>query len=179
MLEGDNPARREASKLALEKEQAEFRQALHKATHDLARTFLEVDATFKQYRTAQGLQASARQRLESQRAFYDEGRVTVDRLLDAVGQHANATAQESLHRSTYNTTIACLEEAKGTLLAHDRIDVVEGPRPRKLDGVVPASFETPAEKPQPAPTWYRIKASLGGLRILDVEVEVGPAPKGR
>ena len=113
------------------RQRAFLQQIVHQTTHSLARFFLEVDANYKQFRTAQRLRAAAQQRLEAQRAFYDEGRITIDRLLDAVSQYANAIATEAQYKTSYNTSIAALEEAKGTLLAYDNIAVAEGPSPRK------------------------------------------------
>ena len=113
------------------RQRAFLQQIVHQTTHSLARFFLEVDANYKQFRTAQRLRAAAQQRLEAQRAFYEEGRITIDRLLDAVSQYANAIAQEAQYKTSYNTSIAALEEAKGTLLAYDNIAVAEGPSPRK------------------------------------------------
>ena len=113
------------------RQRAFLQQIVHQTTHSLARFFLEVDSNYKQFRTAQRLRAAALQRLEAQRAFYEEGRITIDRLLDAVSQYANAIAQEAQFVTSYNTSIAALEEAKGTLLAYDNIAVSEGPSPRK------------------------------------------------
>ena len=113
------------------RQRAFLQQIVHQTTHSLARFFLEVDANYKQFRTAQRLRAAAQLRLEAQRAFYEEGRITIDRLLDAVSQYANAIAQEAQYKTSYNTSIAALEEAKGTLLAYDNIAVAEGPSPRK------------------------------------------------
>ncbi len=113
------------------RQRAFLQQIVHQTTHSLARFFLEVDANYKQFRTAQRLRAAAQLRLEAQRAFYEEGRITIDRLLDAVSQYANAIAQEAQFKTSYNTSIAALEEAKGTLLAYDNIAVAEGPSPRK------------------------------------------------
>ena len=113
------------------RQRAFLQQIVHQTSHSLARFFLEVDANYKQFRTAQRLRAAAQQRLEAQRAFYEEGRITIDRLLDAVSQYANAIAQEAQYKTSYNTSIAALEEAKGTLLAYDNIAVAEGPSPRK------------------------------------------------
>ena len=53
--------------------------------------------------------------------FYEEGRITIDRYLDAVSQYASAVAQEAQFKTTYNISIVALEEAKGTLLAYDNI----------------------------------------------------------
>jgi len=172
-------------------QRAFLQQVVHQASHSLARFFLEVDANYKLFQTARRLRAAAQQRLEAQRAFYEEGRVTVDRLLDAVGQHASAFAQEAQYKTSYNTSIAALEEAKGTLLVYDGIAVAEGPSPRKAyiqakdDRVAPASFQGQAPKPEaprPTPTTYKVRARLGGMQILEVEVEVNegsPARPGR
>ncbi len=119
------------SQYQLLRQRAFLQQIVHQTTHSLARFFLEVDANYKQFRTAQRLRAAAQQRLEAQRAFYEEGRITIDRLLDAVSTYANAIATEAQYKTTYNTSIAALEEAKGTLLAYDNIAVAEGPSPRK------------------------------------------------
>ena len=113
------------------RQRAFLQQIVHQTTHSLSRFFLEVDSNYKLFRTAQRLRAAAQQRLEAQRAFYEEGRITIDRLLDAVSQYANAIAQEAQYKTSYNTSIAALEEAKGTLLAYDNIAVAEGPSPRK------------------------------------------------
>jgi hypothetical protein len=197
IIEGENPTlpveQREASQRELEKQQDFLKQILHQTSHSLARFFLEIDASYKQFRTARTLREAAQKRLEAQRAFYEEGRGTIDRLLDAVTQYTNAIAQESLYKTTYNTSIAALEEAKGTLLAYDKITVLDQPLPRKpqapakVDAVAPASFEGPARpapapvpaSAQPAATTYKLKAKLGGDKFLEIEVEVSPAPPGR
>jgi outer membrane protein TolC len=116
---------------ALLRQRAFLQQIVHQTTHSLARFFLEVDANYKQFKTASRLRAAAAQRLEAQRAFYEEGRITIDRYLDAVSQYASAVAQEAQFKTTYNISIVALEEAKGTLLAYDNIAVAEGPQPQK------------------------------------------------
>jgi hypothetical protein len=113
------------------RQRAFLQQTVHQTTHSLARFFLEVDANYKQFKTASRLRAAAAQRLEAQRAFYEEGRIPIDRYLDAVSQFASAVAQEAQFKSTYNISIVALEEAKGTLLAYDNIAVAEGPHPQK------------------------------------------------
>jgi outer membrane protein TolC len=113
------------------RQRAYLQQIVHQTTHSLARFFLEVDANYKQFKTASRLRAAAAQRLEAQRAYYEEGRITIDRFLDAVSQYAQAVAQEAQFKTTYNISIVALEEAKGTLLAYNNIAVAEGPQPRK------------------------------------------------
>ncbi|WP_406695320.1 TolC family protein [Singulisphaera sp. Ch08] len=119
------------SQYILLKQRAYLQQIVHQTTHSLSRFFLEVDANYKQFKTASRLRAAAAQRLEAQRAFYEEGRITIDRYLDAVSQYASAVAQEAQFKTTYNISIVALEEAKGTLLAYDNIAVAEGPHPKK------------------------------------------------
>ena len=113
------------------RQRAFLQQVVHQTTHSLARFFLEVDAQYKQFKTASRLKAAALQRLEAQRAYYEIGQITIDRYLDAVNRWASAVAQEADYKSRYNVSIAALEEAKGTLLAYDNIAVAEGPQPRK------------------------------------------------
>ena len=110
---------------------AYLQQIVHQTTHSLARFFLEIDANYKQFKTASRLRAAAALRLDAQRAYYEEGRITIDRFLDGVRLYATAVATEAQYKTTYNISIVALEEAKGTLLAYDNIAVAEGPHPRK------------------------------------------------
>jgi hypothetical protein len=129
---GRNPlANSRQAQYILLRSRAYYQQIVHQTTHSLARSFLEIDANYKQFRTAARLRQAAAKRLDAQRAYYEEGRITVDRYLDAISQYATAVATEAQYRATYNISIVALEEAKGTLLAYDSIAVAEGPRPRK------------------------------------------------
>jgi outer membrane protein TolC len=119
------------SQYILLRARAYLQQIVHQTTHSLARFFLEIDANYKQFKTASRLRGAAAQRLDAQRAYYEEGRITIDRFLDAVSQYATAVATEAQYKTTYNISIVALEEAKGTLLAYDNIAVAEGPHPRK------------------------------------------------
>ena len=109
-------ANNKQAQLALLRQRAFLQQIVHQTTHSLARFFLEVDANYKQFKTASRLRAAAAQRLEAQKAFYEEGRITIDRYLDSVAQFADAVAREAQFKTTYNISIVALEEAKGTLL---------------------------------------------------------------
>ncbi len=119
------------AQLTLLRQRAFLQQIVHQTTHSLARFFVEVDANYKQFKTASRLRAAAAQRLEAQKAFYEEGRITIDRYLDSVAQFADAVAREAQFKTTYNISIVALEEAKGTLLGYDNIAVAEGPSPRQ------------------------------------------------
>jgi hypothetical protein len=137
----------------------DVQQVIHQQTHSLARFFLEVDANYKQFKTTSQLRKSAAERLEAQRAYYEEGRITIDRLLDAASQYAAAVAQEAQFKSAYNISIVGLQEAKGTLLADRGIIVAEvAHRPKVVatrkedEHARTASFDPAAEgrqRPQP------------------------------
>jgi outer membrane protein TolC len=120
-----------SAQYGLLRQRAYLQQVVHQTTHSLARFFLEIDANYKQFKTASRLRAAAAERLAAQRAFYEEGRITIDRFLDAVSQYATAVATEAQYKTTYNISIVALEEAKGTLLAYDNVAVAEGPWPSK------------------------------------------------
>ena len=163
-----------------ERQQDFLQQTVHETTHSLARFFLEIDANFKQFRAAQQARAAAQERLEVQRAAFERGEVTIDRVLDAVSQYANGIAQEAQYKTSYNTSIAAFEEAKGTLLAFDGVTVTLTLTPVKSSPAdAPAPVAQPASTPAPATT-YKVHASVGGWNLLNVEVEINrptPAPR--
>lgn len=131
------------AQMALLRQRAYLQQTVHQSTHALARFFLEVDANYKQYRAAQRVKEATWERLDSQKARWELGlrnpaqsrspgeAVTTEQLIQSINEWTNAIAQEAQYKSTYNTSIAVLEESKGTLLAYDNIAVAEGPWPRK------------------------------------------------
>jgi outer membrane protein TolC len=126
------------SQYVLLRARAYYQQVVHQTTHSLARFFLEIDANYKQLRTATRLRQAAAQRLDAQRAYYEEGRITIDRFLDAVSQYTTAVATEAQYKATYNISIIALEEAKGTLLAYDNVVLADGPYPGKASPAQPA-----------------------------------------
>ena len=130
MRGGPIPNTRQAQYILL-RSRSYLDQVVRQTTHSLARFFLEIDANDKQYRTAVRLRNAAAQRLDAQRAYYEEGRITIDRFLDSVSQYATAVATEAQYKTTYNISLAALAEAKGTLLADRNIVISEGPRSRK------------------------------------------------
>jgi hypothetical protein len=91
-------------------------QVVHEATHSLAKAFLEVDTNAKLMKTSGEARKAAEGRLEARRAEFERGAINIDRYLEAVSRWAAALALEGQSRARYNTAIAALEEAKGTLL---------------------------------------------------------------
>ncbi len=86
-----------------------------------------VDIGYRDYQRAKQHRLDTARRLGSNQAWYDEGRVTITRYLDAISQHAEAVAAEADRASAYNTAIAALGEAQGTLLADRFILVIDQP----------------------------------------------------
>jgi RNA polymerase sigma factor (sigma-70 family) len=142
----------------LRRELISLESLVHWTTHDLARRFLELEASSKQFAKASRLRVAATQRLEAQRAFYEEGRITIDRYLDAASQYASALAQAARFRAAYNVAIVALEEAEGTLRAYDNITIADSqgrvgpdePSPSPAPASVPAAAPAPSAVPAPA-----------------------------
>ena len=60
-----------------------------------------------------------------QRAYYNEGRITIDRVLDAVDKNAKAIASKARYKAAYNLALTTLGEAKGTLLTDRDVTIAE------------------------------------------------------
>jgi hypothetical protein len=126
---------------------------LNQTSQALARFVIEVDSNYKLFKTAGQLKDAAKQRMSAQAVFYEDGKITIDRYLDAVNRWATSVAQEADFKMRYNSAIAALEETKGSLLDSKHITVVEGPKPdpsavAPRDGAAkPVSLPTPAPSP--------------------------------
>jgi len=146
------PGETERARTDLQKNQELLKQVVHQTAHSLARFFLEVSANYQHYQTAVRLREAAAQRHEVQKAFYEEGRITIDRYLDSIAQLTSALGQEAQFKAAYNISLLALEEAKGTLLERKKITLVDGPKParagKKDDRAKVASFEEKAEPPK-------------------------------
>ncbi len=167
------------ARYTLLKQKAYLKQMVHQNSHSLARFFLEVDASYKQLQAAARLRIAAEQRLEAQKAFYEERRITVDRYLDAITQCASAFAMESQYKATYNISLAALEEAKGTLLTYDNITVEE------TETVVAPSKDATAqpvasklEAPRPArKNWRSVDSNVRLAKAEGNEADHGATAK--
>ena len=150
-------------------------------------TSLEVDAAYTQYTTAEQRGNVAAQRLDAQRAYYEEGRITADRLLEAVFRYAAAVATEFHYLASYNTSIFALSEAKSTLLADCNIRVVEGSgangshtagRAKVDDKAETASFEpekkdrTKGDTAQATPKTWTFSITIGCDKPVHISATV-------
>ncbi len=153
----------------LRRQELLFQQAIHDATHNLARAFLDVDGTYKQAQTASKLRASAAKHLETERALYNEGKLSIDRLLDRLSAYATALGAEARYESLYNIALAQLEEARGTLLHQDQIEVAQAAT------AAPPNARPGAEL-SPLPTASVSLPPVLEPRTPSPDQPVGPAP---
>ena len=186
----------------VDRQRESLKQVIHQTTHSLARFFLEIDANHKQFQVARKLREQGQIRLDRARASFEEGKAdtSVDRLLDAIVQYADAVVQEAQYKCSYNTSLAALEEAKGTLLAERKILVVARPResaakaagvastPRLVESpptgifgidldVKPAAFAAPADATsEPIAPKADSPAPSGRVIRYDIALEGGPVP---
>jgi hypothetical protein len=66
----------------LKRSNANHEQLIDQQTQSLKRFFLEIDANYKQFKTASKLRVAAAQRLDAQRVYFEAGRNTIDRFLE-------------------------------------------------------------------------------------------------
>jgi RNA polymerase sigma factor (sigma-70 family) len=121
------PTSEKAEANTIESENEVLRQAVEQRTRSLKRCFNEIGANYKLFEKAARLRDAATQRLDAQRENYQEGRITIDRFLDAGAQYYTAVVTEAQYKTAYNVAIVNLEEAKGTLLTFDNITVADQP----------------------------------------------------
>ena len=143
---------------------AEARQRLEQFHLDVVTRTSDVITAERQLRNILGLPPADNRRIVPVSAPVetklepdgDEGRITIDRYLDAGGQYANAVAPEAQYKTAYNISIVALEEAKGTLLEHEKIAVAE-------PGRIPSSAPTGKPSP-PEPGDSRARAAAPNTR---------------
>ncbi len=90
-----------------------------------------IEANYRQFTTASRLRDTAARRLDAQHHDFKEGRITVDRFHDCVSQYSASVAHEAQYKTAYNQSIVALERAKGTLLEHHQITVIEDSKPSR------------------------------------------------
>jgi hypothetical protein len=121
VLKKENRARRKG------KQRFESRAGVDDSAHSLAQLLLGVSDDFRSYQKARKSANAAAKQLEIQMRSYQKGRITADRLLVFVRQHAASVAAEARCLAAYNITLAALAEMSGTLLTYRDILVAEEP----------------------------------------------------
>lgn len=113
------------SELQLAKDQANIRQGLHATEHILATTIRNMDQFYEQYEAFRETRAAALINLEVQLAEQRSGRVIFLDVLQAITSWGDAIASEASSLTQYNTSLATLEEATGTILETHAITFAE------------------------------------------------------
>jgi outer membrane protein TolC len=103
-------------------------QVVQQTAQSLDRALRDVETEYQSYAKTRRLRNAAEKRLEAQRAYWEEGRITADRYLDAVEQYGTLLTSEHHHLSAYNAALAFVSECKGTLLEDQNIIVAEPQR---------------------------------------------------
>ncbi|WZO97924.1 sigma-70 family RNA polymerase sigma factor [Isosphaeraceae bacterium EP7] len=140
-----DPAAKSEFKVLSERRQ----QVIDRATLSLSRHFQELGTNFRWLQDATKLRTAAGVRLDAQRVFYEQGRIPLDRFFDEIDQQADAIAAHVQAKTNYNTSVANLEEAKGTLLDKNKIVITFSPN------AIPSqskSFDQSNPVPIPPPT---------------------------
>lgn len=110
----------------LQRRRLNHQQLIDQATESLRRCCSEIELNYTQFTKKSRLRDAVARQLDAQHHDFEECRITVERFLDTVSKYATAVAQEAQFKTAYNQSIVSLELAKGTLLAHDQIIVLEG-----------------------------------------------------
>ncbi len=87
----------------------------------------EVTTDFSRYSKAKRLASADAKRLAHQTRAFQKGRIPVGRFLDFVRQYAASVTAEAASLAAYNTTLAALGEASGTLLEMRDIVIIDEP----------------------------------------------------
>ncbi|QEH37490.1 ECF RNA polymerase sigma factor SigW [Aquisphaera giovannonii] len=105
-----------------------LRQAIDQARGAVVRSRQEAEQKSRQFQNAARLRIAAGQRLDAQRAYHEERRITIDRILDAVSQYYDSVGKEADYRAQYAIAMDSLEADEGTLLKTAGIATAEAPR---------------------------------------------------
>jgi RNA polymerase sigma factor (sigma-70 family) len=153
-------------------------EEIQHATRILDMNLRWVDAIYDQYQFAKKVRTAAQRTLATQRAHYDEGRITIDRCLEAARKFGEALTKEARDKAMYNIAIVALEEAKGTLLEHDEITLAEAPAADSAGAVVGAKASAKDESsPAPAPAGRTTEhAARGKTMAFEATIRVGTIP---
>lgn len=99
--------------------------------HQLSDAYRDLSLHFTLSQTNYDKRVSARKELEATTQFYNEGRTTLDQVLDAQRRLAEADTQYYRSLVDYNIAISTLHLRKGSLLEYNSVMLAEGPWPNK------------------------------------------------
>ena len=115
------------AKLQLIRERAILQNIEHDATHILANAVRNLHAQYEFVVKSLNLRQAALDNLLAQEAIYQEGRTTLDILLEAQERLAQDEQEYYRELTEYNKWLMGFQREKGTLLAYNGVNIGEGP----------------------------------------------------
>jgi outer membrane protein TolC len=119
------------AQLQLARERAILQDQELELSHQLADAVRDVDTNYTLAQTNFNRRVAAEQQVEAVKAAYDAGTVTLDLLLEAQRNRADAEAAYYRSLTDYNKAIMLVHVRKGSLLEYNGVFLAEGPWPAK------------------------------------------------
>ncbi len=119
------------AQLQLARERAILQDQELELSHQLADAIRDVDTNYTLTQTNFNRRVAAEQQVEAVKAAYDAGTVTLDLLLEAQRNRADAEAAYYRSLTDYNKAIMLVHVRKGSLLEYNGVFLAEGPWPAK------------------------------------------------
>lgn len=101
-----------------------------KAIRFLTKAYREIFSNYALIQARRAERIAFAKQVEADVQLVKLGKKTVEFLLQAQQQFATALAQEYKAIADYNSALAIFEFAKGTIMQHDNVQIVEGPLPQ-------------------------------------------------
>jgi outer membrane protein TolC len=119
------------AQLQLARERSILQDQELELSHQLADAIRDVDTNYTLAQTNFNRRVAAEQQVEAVKAAYDAGTVTLDLLLEAQRNRADAEAAYYRSLTDYNKAIMLVHVRKGSLLEYNGVFLAEGPWPAK------------------------------------------------
>ncbi len=107
--------------------------------HTLTQHIRELVVRFNAFKTSVEQRLAARAQLDIQRELFEDGKITIDRLLVAVRGYTDAVRTEIQDKVEYQIALSNLETAKGTIFKYNNIHIHE-------DAWTPAAYASAARQ---------------------------------
>ena len=119
------------AQLQLARERSILQDQELELSHELAEATRDVDTNYTLSQTNFNRRVAAEQQVEAVKAAYDAGTVTLDLLLEAQRNRADAEAAYYRSLTDYAKSIMLVHARKGSLLEYNGVFLAEGPWPAK------------------------------------------------
>lgn len=115
--------------LALAQRVAFLQEQEKNLVYDLTRSYRDIVQFHEQIRILRAQRLAFTEQLRLRYLEFETGRTTIDVLLEAQRNWAEALREEHFAIADYNVALADWERQKGTILEHDNVIIAEGPLP--------------------------------------------------